>query len=241
MKSSVAKRILNKGKEDFNEIAEKFAQTRRKVQPEILFLKDYIKEGDKVLDIGCGSGRFYDFFQEKKVDYFGIDFSKKLIDIAKRKYLPHSLEEEKFSDKPLPTFIKVDALDLPFEDNFFDKIFSIAVFHHIPSKEKRIDFLREMKRVLRRGGEVHLTVWNLWTKRYFFKIIKANIKKFFFRNELDYCDIFIPFDKRINRYYHCFCKGELKKLFLEAGFKVKEVRNLRRNKKLLNFYIRAQK
>lgn len=237
MKSFVANRILEKVKEDYNAIAEDFARSREKLWPEIIFLKDYIRKGERVLDIGCGSGRLFELLRDKEVEYFGIDFSKKLIEIAKRKYLS---EKEVKNVNILPTFIVVDALKLPFEEGFFDKVISIAVFHHIPSKEKRLIFLKEIKRVLKRGGEVHLTVWNLWQKKYFFKILKEGFKKVFKKTELDFCDIFVPFGKR-ERYYHCFKKRELRKLFKEAGFEIKEIRKLKRNKKDVNFYIRAGK
>lgn len=237
MKPFVANRILEKVKEDYNAIAEDFARSREKMWPEIIFLKDYIRKGERVLDIGCGSGRLFELLKDKEVEYFGIDFSKKLIEIAKRKYLS---EKEVKNVNILPTFIVVDALKLPFEEGFFDKVISIAVFHHIPSKEKRLIFLKEIKRVLKRGGEAHLTVWNLWQKKYFFKILKEGFKKVLKKTELDFCDIFVPFGKR-ERYYHCFKKRELRKLFKEAGFEIKEIIKLKRNKKNVNLYIRARK
>jgi ubiquinone/menaquinone biosynthesis C-methylase UbiE len=241
MKSSDANHLLNKVQEDYNEIAENFARTREKMWPEISFLKDYINKGDRVLDIGCGGGRLFELFRDRKIEYFGIDFAKKLIDIAKRKYLPNLPEERNSNmEKVLPTFMVVDALDLPFESDFFDKVFSIAVFHHIPSKEKRIEFLKEVKRVLNKKGELYFTVWNLWQKKYFSKILKTTLLKIFGKTELDYCDIFVPF-KGKERYYHCFRTDELKNLFKEAEFKIKEIKKLKRHGKTVNIYVRAVK
>jgi len=239
MKPSVANSLLEKVKKDYNEIAEDFAKTREKLWPEILFFKNYIKKGERILDIGCGSGRLFGLFKEKDIEYFGIDFSKKMIEIAKRKYLSSENEGNK-NLNILPTFIVVDALQLPFEEDFFDRVFSIAVFHHIPSEEKRLLFLKEIKRVLKREGEVYLTVWNLWQRKYILKILKSAIKKMLGKSNLDFCDIFVPFGNR-ERYYHCFRKKEILGLFKEAGFEIKEIKKLKRNGRVVNIYIRAKK
>lgn len=238
MKNANAKKLLDKVQKDYNDIAESFSRTREKTWPEIDFLKDFVRDGDKVLDIGCGSGRLFELF-DKKIEYFGIDFSRKLINIAKRKYLESS-QEFKDENSLRPTFMIIDALSLPFEDRFFDKVFSVAVFHHIPSREKRLDFLKELKRILKNGGEAHITIWNLWQKKYFSKILKSAVKKTLGKTELDYCDIFMPFEDK-ERYYHCFRIGELKRLFKDADFRIKEIKKLKRNRKTVNIYIRAVK
>lgn len=238
MKNSDAKKILDKVQEDYNDIAENFSRTREKIWPEIDFLRNLVSDQEKILDVGCGSGRLFDIFKKKKITYFGVDFSRRLIEIAKRKYLKDSSEKENIT--PTPTFMTVDALFLPFEDCFFNKVFSIAVLHHIPSKEKRLDFLKELRRVLKNGGEAHITVWNLWQKKYFSKILKSAVKKTLGKTEIDYCDIFIPFGNK-ERYYHCFKVNELKSLFKEADFKIKEIRRLKRRGKAVNIYIRAIK
>lgn len=245
MKFTYANYLLEKVSRDYNEIAESFAQTRSSIWPEIQFLADYVKDGNRILDIGCGSGRLYELFKEKKVEYFGIDFAKRLIEIAKRKYNEDSLnlsseKEETKKEISIPTFLAINAFNLPCDDNFFDKVFSIAVFHHIPSREKRILFLKEIKRVLKPKGELFLTVWNLWQKKYFSLIFKYASLKIFGKTDLDFRDIFIPFGKR-KRYYHCFRKKELTELAQEAGFEVKELKYLKRNNKNYNIYLRIIK
>ena len=67
---------------DYNTIAERFSRARQDVWPEFDFLFKNAK--GKVLDLGCGNGRFYE--KLKHTDYTGLDISDKLIEIAQKKY-----------------------------------------------------------------------------------------------------------------------------------------------------------
>ncbi len=187
-------------------MAEEFYQTRRKYSPETEELKKYVEEEEKVLDLGCGTGRLYEIFKDKKIDYIGVDFSENLIAKAKEEYGDH--------------FKIADILILPFSSDYFDSIWSIAVFHHIPSKELRMRALSEIKRVLKPNGRVIMTCWKIES---------------FFRK-----DIFIPFHGK-KRYYHAFTKRELRNLFKKSGFEIEELRFLKRNNKKLNILIIGKK
>ena len=167
-------------------------------------LKKYIKINEKVLDLGCGSGRLYSLFFTRSelisdrvnINYTGIDFAENLVKIAERKYGDY--------------FKTGDILNLPFSDENFDSVWSIAVLHHIPSFELRKRVLNEIKRVLKPNGRVIITCWK----------IKSLLRK----------DIFIPFQGK-KRYYHIFSKKEIKKMFEKAGFKIEELKTLRDGKK----------
>ena len=135
MEKSYAEYLLEKTKENYNLIAEDFSRTRSVIWLETKSLFDrYLLPGEKILDLGCGNGRYFEYLKDKKVDYFGVDNSAELIKIAKSRY-------QKVN------FQIADALNLPFPDNFFDKVISIATFHHIPSGEFRIKFLNGYRRI----------------------------------------------------------------------------------------------
>jgi len=228
MREFYARYLLRKTKKDYNLIAQDFSITREKEWKELEFLKDLVKEGEKILDIGCGNGRLLKFFH-KNIRYFGVDFSENLIEIAKGKY-------------PQANFLVANVLNLPFKDNFFDKVFSIATLHHIPSEKFRLLALKEIKRVLKDGGELILTVWNLRGQiKYMPLILKNNLLKIFSKTKLDFFDIMVPWFQKTNRYYHCFSRGEIKNLVDRAGFQIKEITFLKRNGKKLNIYLRAKK
>ncbi len=229
MEKEYAQQLLDRIKNDYNEIADGFARTRQNVWEEILFLFDYFKRGDRILDLGCGNARYLPAITARGGEYFGVDNSEELVRIAKDKY-------------PSENIRIADALKLPFEDNFFDVIYSVAVLHHIPSKFLRLQFLQEAKRVLRTGGYFILTVWKFKQQKEIKLQFKYNILKLIGKSGMDFNDILEPFDSRVDRYYHCFSQRELVGLAKKAGFKVVKiglVNNERGNRN--NIYLVAQK
>ena len=201
---------MDKTRRDYNLIAEEFSRSRDKFWEELRFLDGYVGDSERVLDLGCGNGRLYELFRKKNVDYYGIDISERLVELAKRRY-------------PQAKFWAADALNLPFFDNFFDKVISIAVFHHVPSKESRLKFLKEAKRVLKPGGTFILIVWNLNSFNKSLMFLKYGLKKILKRSSLDFGDAFLPWGEEVLRYVHRFSKGELVKLLGESGFKVEKL------------------
>jgi ubiquinone/menaquinone biosynthesis C-methylase UbiE len=198
MNSKRAKKILNKTVLDYNSIADKYSRVREKDWREFDFLFDkYLSIDDKVLDLGCGNGRFYPSFQKRSVDYLGIDVSSSLIEIARIKY-----PEAKF---------EVSSIEM-MGDKVFDKVYSIAVLHHIPSQELRLKFLKEIKRTLKFNSTLILTVWNLKEK-----MKKRSLLDWF---RMDKGDVLIPWYGSKDTYFHCFNLEELIQLVKEAGFEI---------------------
>lgn len=229
MDKDYAQYLLKKTIENYNLIAEDFSRTRHYVWPGFEVLAQYTESGDKVLDLGCGNGRLLDLLRDKNINYIGVDNSSTLISLAQKRY-------------PGADFQVGDALNLPFPDNHFDKVYSIAVLHHIPSKELRQRFLKEAKRVLRPEGLLILTVWNLWQWRSFKYNLKYAILKLLGLSKLDFKDVFVPWAKTRQRYFHCFSRGEFKRVVESVGFKVERVGLLGQpDQKGNNIYLVVQK
>jgi ubiquinone/menaquinone biosynthesis C-methylase UbiE len=181
------------------------------------------------LDLGCGNGRYYNIIKENGGEYLGVDNSAGLIKIAQEKYGQEN-------------FLVMDGLKLVFPDNHFDKIYSIAVLHHIPSKELRLDFLKQAKRVLKKDGLLALTTWRFKRKKEKSLLLKYSILKLIGKSKMDFRDILEPWADKTKRYYHCFAKRELAGLARKAGLKIVKVgvvSNGRGNRN--NYYLVAQK
>jgi len=237
MKKEYAEYLLKKTKEDYSLITETFSQTRYSLWPELTFFRKYVQEGERILDLGCGNGRLFELFKNKNVEYIGVDNVEKLIEIARKKY-------------PEAKFRVADCLNLPFPANFFDKIYSISVLHNIPSKEFRIQYLKEAKRVLKPEGFLILRVWDFWRRKAFPKLF---LKYTFLKligchppaSQLDFFDVFAPWkDSKgniiIERYFHCFRKNELENLAKEVGFKIKKIWRAGKDPRT-NIYLIAEK
>jgi len=102
-----------------------------------------VKEGEKVLDVGCGAGGPARVLAaEKGATVTAIDITAGLIDLAKH------LSE--ISQIPV-TFEQADALNLPYESGSFDLVWTQHAAATIANKER---FYGEMRRVLKPGGKL---------------------------------------------------------------------------------------
>ncbi len=230
MKKEISDKLLQLSEEEYNAYASEFSTTRTFFWRELEFLKEYVHDGGTVLDIGCGNGRLVDLFEGMPISYTGIDSSQKLITIA---------EKERGGKG---TFIHTSALSLPFKDNSFDTVFSIAVLHHIPSLEYRMQFISEIGRVLKPGGTCVLTTWNILQWR-FLKIHALHFfKKVFGLSPLDFGDVIIPFGKeKRKRFVHAMTRQGLRTLFVKNNLSPTTLKEVKRKSGFSNYLIVAKK
>src|SRR5439155_14757192 len=102
-----------------------------------------VTAGMSVLDVACGPGYLSATAKELCAIPIGIEFSEKMIAIAK----------EMFPDTP---FRQGDAQELPFEDRSFDRVLINFGLLHLSHPEKGC---AEACRVLKSGGRFGFTVW----------------------------------------------------------------------------------
>lgn len=106
------------------------------------------KDFKKFLDLGCGLGRHSIYFVKKGFEVDSLDLSEYGIN-----YLKKWAAEEKVDI----TVNVCDMLNLPFCDNSFDCIMAYNVIYHTDTAGF-IKTLDEIKRVLKSGGELFLTL-----------------------------------------------------------------------------------
>lgn len=96
-------------------------------------------EGDRVLDIAAGTGRFSLLLADLGADVVSVDISPAMLRQARRK--SHAADPE-----GTIAFLRGDASALPFPDDAFDAVIAMRFFHLV---DDPITFLRELRRVSR--------------------------------------------------------------------------------------------
>ncbi len=104
--------------------------------------------GERILDAGCGMGRFTEVCCDAGAEVHAVDLSN-AVEVAAQ-----NLGERKNAH-----FYQADIFRLPFADESFDRVFSIGVLHHTP--DTRAAFHR-LVRLVRPGG--HIAIWVYSTK-----------------------------------------------------------------------------
>jgi len=123
-----------------------------------------INLGSKVLDVACGTGVLA---REAQLEtgmtgkVTGLDYSEKMLDVARRK-------------SSMIEWLHGDASDLPFRMNHFDRVmcqFSIT------SLANRVHAIKEMLRVCRPNGFVVLAVWSSLGHSNAYKVLIDLVRK----------------------------------------------------------------
>ena len=156
-------------------------------------------QSGKLLNLGCGHGADFIPFAQN-FELHGIDFSEEMLKLARKYAAKYDFAVN---------LTAADFCHLPYYNEAFDYIISVAALHHLAKSQQAAAF-QELKRVLKPHGSAFVTVWNRQQPRFWFKGKET----------------LVPWkvqDKILYRYYYLFTYGELKKTAEQAGLAVMKI------------------
>jgi len=127
------------------------ATTREKIFKRALIQQSNIESGQRVLDLACGTGTLAIWIKKAVggVEMIGVDGDPAILRLATRKAEWAALEVQ---------FDTAMSFALPYPEAKIDRVVSSLFFHHLSWDDKRLT-VREIYRVLRPGGELHVADW----------------------------------------------------------------------------------
>ena len=139
---------------EFRNLVGRFAD-RSETEP-LLDLVGGLK-GKKILEVGCGTGRFLKLFDSSN-ELYGLDVSEEMLQIARQRNPGASLHVG-------------SAELLPFDSGAFDVVYCFRVLQHIVNQEKVV---HEIARVTKPGGMVILVTYNSWSPLNLYKHLRMS-------------------------------------------------------------------
>lgn len=229
MQAAVAQQLIALNKEFYQTHAANFSATRARLQPGALRAQAAVPPGARLLDLGCGNGGVAAKLAQRGWlgQYVGVDFSTELLEEADKKLRRFKVEDSKFKFRQLDLSSPDWAQELPISNLQFDFIFALAVMHHIPSHELRLEFLRQVRGLLAAGGRFVHSNWQFMRS----PKLAARVQPWAAAG-LDTADV-DPDDYLLDwrgggqsqpalRYVHQFSEAELGELAAASGFGVQE-------------------
>lgn len=175
--------ILRNMQSVYNTIAPHFDKTRYKVWRKVSEFLDILPSYSLLADIGCGNGK--NSLYRRDLICFPMDISSELLEITRAK-----------GDIDC---ILGSGSNIPYKTNSMDAVISIAVVHHLPTHELRQIFFNELIRIVKPGGKILISMWaDEQKKKPKWKLIPGTVS-----------DYEVPWENKVNRFYHFFNKNEV--------------------------------
>jgi ubiquinone/menaquinone biosynthesis C-methylase UbiE len=159
----------------YNSISNEFSHTRQFPWPIVKSFVNSLEPNSLVCDVGSGNGKN---IYRTDIVHIATDLSVEMCTLSSKK----------------ADTLQSNVLSLPFKNNTFDAVISIACVHHLSSHERRKKAVTECKRILKPNGKLLISLWSesekYGTGDQFIKWNKHNEK----------------------RYYHLFNEQEVKEI-----------------------------
>ncbi|GIK55133.1 MAG: hypothetical protein BroJett015_07960 [Chloroflexota bacterium] len=153
MRQDVVTKLLELNRHFYEANAADFSQSRQGINPGFARVRELLPQPcPRLLDVGCGNGRFGQYVQQAVGEYVGVDFSGGLLDVARAQvageFYGRDLTQPGCLDDGLGQF---------------DAIVCLAVLHHIPGHDNRLQLLKGIRDRLGVDGRLFLSTWQFAT------------------------------------------------------------------------------
>lgn len=124
----------------------------------------FFRPSNKSLDLGCGNGRMGIALSEIELEYQGLDPMLPCIEFAKTAFQDFPTmyfnHQDILNSVSNPTgAIRPEYYKLPFPNDYFDDVICYSVFTHLERFEVALNYMSEIKRVLKSGGKFFITCY----------------------------------------------------------------------------------
>src|SRR6266446_6398084 len=144
-------------REFFDEVERHRYQEYAPWMPAVMGFNDFA--GQRLLEIGCGMGTDLLQFARGGAKVTGVDLTPRSIEISRQHLSVYGERGD---------FAICDCEKLPFTSESFDVVYSNGVLHHTPDTAGAV---RELHRVLRRGGQARVMLYHRGSVAYWGQII----------------------------------------------------------------------
>lgn len=155
--------LTERSRDEYLDFFERYDRYRYTKEPHVLKNLDRIDLANKrVLEIGLGQGADAEQIVKRGGIYSGIDLTGESVERVKMRFSLKGLQFERIE--------QASALEIPFDDDRFDIVFSHGVLHHIPEIKKAQS---EIARVLKPDGKLIVMLYAKWSLNYLISISAA--------------------------------------------------------------------
>ncbi len=230
MDGEIIERLLALNREFYTAFAQAFAASRPASDPALTCILPHIPHRARVLDVGCGNGRLALLLDQERpsATYVGVDAVPELVEVAclQADQLRNISAEFHVADVAKPGWggALPGASPSISLGTSFDCAVALAVLHHIPGFDLRVQVLREVASLLEPGGRLILSTWQfLDSPRMRRKVVdwaEVDIAE----EALESGDYLLDWKRggRGLRYCHLVDEAEVERLAAESGFRVRE-------------------
>ncbi|HHY88713.1 MAG TPA: methyltransferase domain-containing protein [Chloroflexi bacterium] len=231
MLPSTQSALLELNRRFYQTFAAAFASTRRRIQPGVRAVLGRIPDGQRWLDLGCGSGALAVEWARQKTAgcYFGLDFSAGLLAEARAAV--------QSAGAPPDLTIRFEQADLAspswaaaVSGERFDGALAFAVLHHLPGRDLRLRVLRQVRELLPPGGWFVHSEWQFQHSPRLMARVQPWELAGLSAADVEEGDYLLDWRHALPgqgeqtglRYVHLFDRAELERLAADSGFEITE-------------------